>query len=199
MSHPERLPGFGEVAPPESRLADHVLRLGCVCRVEVAELVEGIARLELRLTPSTPQADHVGPVDPTHSRKAGDRHPVAPATGGLRPLPRAPVVRHCLALIDHVAVDDAGRIRRQLTGEGCHCGLTQERHSFLELTLRDERATLVLQAQRHQVATSKAGADFDRFARQLQRAVQTTVILDCEHGPQTGQVAVLDADSFVLK
>src|SRR5919201_240935 len=95
----KRVSRFGEIAAPETDLANQVLRFSGIADMEIAQLVKGASRIKLCLPPCTPQADNISPMDAAHPRKAGDRHPLAPATSCFRPLAGAAIVGHRLAKV----------------------------------------------------------------------------------------------------
>ncbi len=101
--------------------------------MEVAKLVIGIACLLLRLLPGTPQTNNFRAVHAAHPREPGDGLALAPAAGHLGPIAGPLVIGRLLAGSDHVAIDDPGRVRSQLAGQGGDGRLVEQRHPLVHL------------------------------------------------------------------
>ena len=131
--------------------------------------------------------------------KPGDGLPLAPTARGVGPFTGPLVVGHLLARRDQVAVDDPGRHRVQLAGKRGDGRLVEEGHPLADQTLGDQRSSLILQPERHQVTVAEAGAEVQRPPREFQRPLVIGLALQRDHRLEPGQIPVLDPNRLVLK
>ena len=194
----EGIAGLDEVATIEPDFADLVERLGRVVRLEVTDLLVGIASFLFGLLPGPSESNHTGPVDAAHPGEPGDGLALTPAPGRVGPIAGSLVVGDLLAGADRVAIDGPGRERSQLARQRGHGRLVEQSHPFAELTLGDKGKALVLEAKRHQVLVAKPGADLERLQGELEGPPVIARVMSL-HPLAARQVSVFDADRFILQ
>src|SRR5262245_20038076 len=106
MSLAVRLLGGVEVPAPPADLADLVVAGSCGERVVGLELGARVDSLALGFVPLAAQPEDLRAVHATGSGEATGLLDVAPAVGGLRPLPGTVEVAHSLGARDRHAVDE---------------------------------------------------------------------------------------------
>ena len=126
------------------------------------QLLGGVDGIDRRLGPSAPEAKQLSPVDPADAREAGDCVAVAPPTGGFGPFPGAYEVGELAAGRDRPAIDEAGRVGRELAADGGRGGLVDQGHALGQAALCDQDPALDMHRHHLAVTVTMTAADFDR-------------------------------------
>ena len=171
----ERLGGARVVADAEPDLADLVEGARRDGEPEVLQLLGRRARGLLCLRPRATELHHLGLVDAALTGEARDRLSLAPALRGLGPLAGAAVVGEVAARLDHVAVDDRGRVRADLAVHRRERGLVELTQAVVDVALGDVEAPEVVERQRHHVLVAVARSEVERVLREVHRLVELTV------------------------
>jgi hypothetical protein len=185
---PERLFGFPEIAEAEANLAELVERLAGGADGVGPQLLTGVGRLARRVCERAAQPHDTGPVHATDAGEAEDALPLAPLVRGVGPLAGPPVVGEPPAHVDRVAIDDAGRVRAEVTAYRDHRGLLEQSQALGHLAFRDQKSPELLKLQRGEIAIVEARREVMRGSRVRERLVE--ILRDKATRPQ--QVAILD-------
>ena len=142
MSRQQGFLRAGDVSLVQSDPSELVQRPPELASQVGAQLLAGHECLTLRLVARPAQPEDLGAVDPAATVEAPDGVRLAPPLHRLGPLLGHVVLGEALQRAHELAVDDPGRERIEVPGDGRHPGFVEQRQTLLDVAVQDEQPGL---------------------------------------------------------